>query len=66
MVVAFTDFVFDDDYIFVGVTVEVVVVVFNWNSPHTRLNNHYEVWSHKEKKYKMISTQEIRLERTYI
>ena len=40
MVVASTDFVFDDDYIFVGVTVDVVVVVFNWNSPHTRLNSH--------------------------
>ena len=66
MVVASTDVVFDDDYIFVGVTVDVVVVVFNWNSPHTRLNSHYEVWSHKEKKYKMISTQEIRLERTYM
>ena len=23
---------------------------FNWDSPHARLNSHYEAWSYKKKK----------------
>ena len=27
---------------------------FNWDSPHARLNSHYEAWSYKKKKRKKI------------
>ena len=29
-----------------------VFFFFNWNSPHARLNSHYEAWSYKKKKHK--------------
>ena len=38
---------------------------FNWDSPHIRLNSHYEAWSYEKKKQKKdYSIQEICLERT--
>ena len=40
---------------------------FNWNSPHARLNSHYEAWSYKKKKKhkKYYRIQKICLQRTY-
>ena len=38
---------------------------FNWDSPHARLNSHYEAWSYKKKNKKDYRIQKICLERTY-
>ena len=29
--------------------------IFNWDSPHAKLNSHYEVWSYKKKSTKNIT-----------
>ena len=31
-----------------------VVVFFNWDSLHARLNSHYKTWSYKKKKHKNV------------
>ena len=32
-----------------------VVFFFNWDSPHARLNSHYEAWNYKKKSTKKIT-----------
>ena len=31
-----------------------LIVFFNWDSLHARLNSHYEAWSYKKKKHKKV------------
>ena len=47
-------------------SVGIVCFFFNWDSPHARLNSHYEGWSNKKKKHKKdCRIQKICLERTH-
>ena len=31
-----------------------IILLFNWELLHARLNNHYKAWSYNKKKYKQI------------
>ena len=31
-----------------------IYIFFNWDSPHARLNSHYEAWSYKKRSTKRI------------
>ena len=33
-----------------------IIIFFNWDSPHQRLNSHYKAWSYKKKKHKKITS----------
>ena len=49
-----------------SVWIELIFFFFNWDSPHARLNSHYEAWSCKKKSTKKdYRIQKICLERTY-
>ena len=34
------------------------IFFFNWDSPHARLNSHYEAWSYKKKSTKRLQDTE--------
>ena len=44
----------------------IIIIFFNWDSLHARLNSHYKAWNYKKKKHKKdYSIQEICLEPTF-